>query len=176
MGGATGYVCLVRGLTGGLSPRGRGNPLGVSTAFLTSGSIPAWAGQPGVANRWHIPPWVYPRVGGATSPRTLEVLNLGGLSPRGRGNPLYSSKWHQANRSIPAWAGQPVPRQLLLPIQRQLVLPVHLLCVASLLCRISAVAGDVKLQDDGVMHHPVDGGRGGHGVGKDAFPLGEDQV
>ena len=26
------------------------------------------------------------------------------------------------------------------------------------------------------MHHPVDGGRRGHGVGEDALPLGEDQV
>ena len=45
-----------------------------------------------------------------------------------------------------------------------------------MLCRIGAVARDVKLQDDGVMHHPVDGRSGGHGVGEDAFPLGEDQV
>ena len=27
-----------------------------------------------------------------------------------------------------------------------------------------------------MVHHPVHGGGGGHGVGEDAFPLGEDQV
>ena len=59
---------------------------------------------------------------------------------------------------------------------RQSVLPVHLLGLASLLGRIGAVAGDVKLQDDGVVHDPVNRRGGGHGVGKDAFPLREDQV
>ena len=59
---------------------------------------------------------------------------------------------------------------------RQSVLPVHLLGVAPLLGSVGAVAGDVKLQDDGVMDHPVDCRGGGHGVGEDAFPLREDQV
>ena len=72
-----------------------------------------------------------------------------------------------------------VPRQLDLPIYRRLVLPVHLLdrgSLAALLGCVSPVAGDVKLQDDGVVHDPVYGRRGGHGVGEDAFPLREDQV
>ena len=60
--------------------------------------------------------------------------------------------------------------------KRPLFLPVHLLGLAPLLGGISPVAGDVKLEDDGVVHHPVDGRGGGHGVGEDAFPLGEDQV
>ena len=59
---------------------------------------------------------------------------------------------------------------------RQSVLPVHLLGLAPLLGCVGAVAGDVKLQDDGVMDHPVDCRGGGHGVGEDAFPLREDQV
>ena len=49
-------------------------------------------------------------------------------------------------------------------------------CLAPLLGSVGAVAGDVKLQDDGVVHHRVDGCGGGHGVGKDALPLREDQV
>ena len=61
-------------------------------------------------------------------------------------------------------------------VPHQLFLPVHLLGLTPLLGCIGAVAGDVKLQDDGVVHHPVNRRSGGHGVGKDAFPLGEDQV
>ena len=59
---------------------------------------------------------------------------------------------------------------------RQSVLPVHLLGLDALLGCVGAVAGDVKLQDDGVVHDPVNRRRGGHGVGEDAFPLREDQV
>ena len=59
---------------------------------------------------------------------------------------------------------------------RQSVLPVHLLGLAPLLGSIDPVAGDVKLQDDGVVHDPVNRRGGGHGVGEDALPLREDQV
>ena len=59
---------------------------------------------------------------------------------------------------------------------RQSVLPVHLLGLAPLLGSVGPVAGDVKLQDDGVVHDPVNRRGGGHGVGKDALPLREDQV
>ena len=59
---------------------------------------------------------------------------------------------------------------------RQSVLPVHLLGLAPLLGSVGAVAGDVKLQDDGVVHDPVNRRGGGHGVGEDALPLREDQV
>ena len=54
-----------------------------------------------------------------------------------------------------------VPRQLYLPIWRQSVLPVHLLSLTPLLGCISPVAGDVELQDDGVVHDPVNRRRGG---------------
>ena len=76
-----------------------------------------------------------------------------------------------ANAASEVVAADGVPRQLNLPNCRQLVLPVHLLCLAPLLSGVSPVAGHVKLQDDGVVHHPVDGGGGGHGVVEDAFPL-----
>ena len=59
---------------------------------------------------------------------------------------------------------------------RQSVLPVHLLGLDALLGSVGPVAGDVKLQDDGVVHDPVNRHGGGHGVGKDALPLREDQV
>ena len=59
---------------------------------------------------------------------------------------------------------------------RQSVLPVRLLGLDALLGSVGPVAGDVKLQDDGVVHDPVNCRGGGHGVGKDALPLREDQV
>ena len=58
----------------------------------------------------------------------------------------------------------------------QSVLPVHLLGLDALLGSVGPVAGDIKLQDDGVVHDPVNRRGGGHGVGKDALPLREDQV
>ena len=59
---------------------------------------------------------------------------------------------------MPVLAKAPrVPRQLFLPVWRQLFLPVHLLGLAPLLGRVGPVAGDVKLEDDGVMDHPVNG-------------------
>ena len=61
-------------------------------------------------------------------------------------------------------------------VPRQPYLPVHLLGQTPLLGCVGPVAGDVKLQDDGVMDHPVDGHRRSHGVGEDALPLREDQV
>ena len=45
---------------------------------------------------------------------------------------------------------------------RQSVLPVHLLGLAPLLGSVGPVAGDVKLQDDGVVHDPVNRRGGGH--------------
>ena len=48
---------------------------------------------------------------------------------------------------------------------RQSVLPVHLLGLDALLGSVGPVAGDVKLQDDGVVHDPVNRRGGGHGVG-----------
>ena len=55
-------------------------------------------------------------------------------------------------------------------------MPVRFLCLAPLLGSVGPVAGDVKLQDDGVAHDPVNRRGGGHRVRKDEFPLGEDQV
>ena len=53
-------------------------------ASFTPGSIPAWAG------------------------RTFSTsYSLDGLSPRGRGNPVGINDTPHAERSIPAWAGEP---------------------------------------------------------------------
>ena len=75
----------------------------------------------------------------------------------------------------PRWRGL-CPASTIFAGWRQSVLPVHLLGLAPLLGSVGPVAGDVKLQDDGVVHDPVNRRGGGHGVGKDALPLREDQV
>ena len=91
----------------GLSPRGRGNPSYLPFPATISGSIPAWAGEPAARRPRNSPRWVYPRVGGGTFPNLRAALNLGGLSPRGRGNQrLLRAPWGWAG-SIPAWAGEP---------------------------------------------------------------------
>ena len=73
-------------------------------------------------------------------------------------------------------SGRRCPASTIFAGWRRSVLPVHLLGLAPLLGSVGPVAGDVKLQDDGVVHDPVDCRSGGHGVGKDALPLREDQV
>ena len=60
-------------------------------------------------------------------------------------------------------------------VPRRPVLPVHLLCQTPLLGCIGPVAGDVKLQGYGVVHHPVNRRGGGHGIGEDVLPLRGDQ-
>ena len=74
------------------------------------------------------------------------------------------------------WDTRVCPASTIFAGWRQSVLPVHLLGLAPLLGSVGPVAGDVKLQDDGVVHDPVNRRGGGHGVGKDALPLREDQV
>ena len=107
MGGATrNEYCFVYLVTG-LSPRGRGNRILESRADCPKGSIPAWAGQPGLSSGSPASPRVYPRVGGATDPCNPMIQNRLGLSPRGRGNPLSYFPRQVELRSIPAWAGQP---------------------------------------------------------------------
>ena len=89
----------------------------------------------------------------------------------------YAVLWEEAQRTgARIFFADECPASTIFAGWRQSVLPVHLLGVAPLLGCVGAVAGDVKLQDDGVMDHPVDCRGGGHGVGEDAFPLREDQV
>ena len=37
----------------------------------------------------------------------------------------------------------------------------------------ASIAGDVELENDGLVHGAVDGFGGGHGVAEDGVPLGE---
>ena len=53
---------------------------------------------------------VYPRVCGGTARRGITIGFLRGLSPRVRGNRKYGSRRHLYMGSIPACAGEPLPR------------------------------------------------------------------
>ena len=92
----------------GLSPRGRGNPVGPSGYSGINRSIPAWAGKPASSSGSLSSPPVYPRVGGETLAKVEKSLNADGLSPRGRGNRRRAGGPRHRRGSIPAWAGKPV--------------------------------------------------------------------
>ena len=91
----------------GLSPRGRGNRAFQVPFIDRHRSIPAWAGQPLFLLRKAPGPWVYPRVGGATTAIKWGSRSMRGLSPRGRGNLGQPAALQECRGSIPAWAGQP---------------------------------------------------------------------
>ena len=91
----------------GLSPRGRGNPVGGYVEPFHHGSIPAWAGKPHPDRRSAEAPAVYPRVGGETPQSASSSQAAAGLSPRGRGNPPTAGSGCVDGGSIPAWAGKP---------------------------------------------------------------------
>ena len=107
MGGATEPGAWAVNDGAGLSPRGRGNRHYGSGIVFILRSIPAWAGQPVNVRRSGIWSGGYPRVGGATLPRSVAVVSIAGLSPRGRGNRKRGRVETRDRRSIPAWAGQP---------------------------------------------------------------------
>ena len=91
----------------GLSPRVRGNPMGIMAARERRGSIPACAGEP----RKPGPPTrgarVYPRVCGGTRPSGVPAKSGEGLSPRVRGNRRTVPRRRLPPGSIPACAGEP---------------------------------------------------------------------
>ena len=92
----------------GLSPRGRGNRRRILPGPAGQGSIPAWAGEPGIAHTARCLPTVYPRVGGGTRGGGWLRVSMVGLSPRGRGNLPVSEYEVSGDGSIPAWAGEPL--------------------------------------------------------------------
>ena len=92
----------------GLSPRGRGNPSSSPGVNVQIRSIPAWAGEPCWQRHTKRARKVYPRVGGGTASAIASAGRHEGLSPRGRGNPVRRRRAGDADRSIPAWAGEPI--------------------------------------------------------------------
>ena len=91
----------------GLSPRVRGNLWPSYWLSVTTGSIPACAGEPGKAKIVYGPKEVYPRVCGGTPCNGSGHLPPMGLSPRVRGNRLGSEPTGNVTGSIPACAGEP---------------------------------------------------------------------
>ena len=91
----------------GLSPRGRGSHLGDFPRRPDGGSIPAWAGEPGVRRAGLVPNRVYPRVGGGAKIEGVTPSRSSGLSPRGRGSLGAVDVLDDLVGSIPAWAGEP---------------------------------------------------------------------
>ena len=79
-------------------------------------SIPAWAGEPAWTGISQTGMRVYPRVGGGTTDRTVTAIFDDGLSPRGRGNRYHLEGHLVADRSIPAWAGEPAGRIPAIPM------------------------------------------------------------
>ena len=96
----------------GLSPRVRGNRVGVAERVSRDRSIPACAGEPS-GDPLHLQRTsVYPRVcGGTRRPSPLRGC-MSGLSPRVRGNRTDNVASQLCQGSIPACAGEPVPYPL----------------------------------------------------------------
>ena len=92
---------------GGLSPRVRGNPVGIGYAADRIGSIPACAGEPAARPVGQPRAGVYPRVCGGTLQAVCYRCIRMGLSPRVRGNPEGGARHRAEIGSIPACAGEP---------------------------------------------------------------------
>ena len=106
VGGGNGGVRRTGRVAGGLSPRGRGKQSRAACPGDSSRSIPAWAGETKDDPEIQGVGKVYPRVGGGNPVEKAAGANPHGLSPRGRGKPRPQGLVNQADRSIPAWAGE----------------------------------------------------------------------
>ena len=102
----------------GLSPRVRGNPLTRPPGTGAARSIPACAGEPGLPIPGRLRQQVYPRVCGGTPFFSATGTSSTGLSPRVRGNPAILGAARNDSRSIPACAGEPRFRLLLVPLAK----------------------------------------------------------
>ena len=98
--GGQGGVC-------GLSPRVRGNLAALVITWDWPGSIPACAGEPGSRGDVMLRGQVYPRVCGGTLVTQRARADVGGLSPRVRGNRGAACSSFVSFGSIPACAGEP---------------------------------------------------------------------
>ena len=107
MGGEALYAGQNQALSDGPSPRGRGSRGRAGAVGAAGGSIPAWAGKPGLSGAASATTRVHPRVGGEAAFFASPSTSRQGPSPRGRGSPRRRPGGHQRGGSIPAWAGKP---------------------------------------------------------------------
>ena len=105
-------------ITQGLSPRVRGNRLGMTQSLPQAGSIPAGAGEPPGAGAVGACARVYPRGCGGTPPHEVVKAQASGLSPRVRGNPQCRPAYRACSGSIPAGAGEPSSGSQAAPTRR----------------------------------------------------------
>ena len=105
--GGTVAETQTRGAVHGLSPRVRGNPRLHSQVYARRRSIPACAGEPFGQAFEKCVLAVYPRVCGGTSGFREGNEQIGGLSPRVRGNRSCGVASDAPDGSIPACAGEP---------------------------------------------------------------------
>ena len=105
--GGTGRKFVGGGCLCGLSPRVRGNHEISRRHAVSKGSIPACAGEPGRGTSISTAAGVYPRVCGGSEFRIAKAREVGGLSPRVRGNHLCQGQRRPQRGSIPACAGEP---------------------------------------------------------------------
>ena len=106
VGGGNADAAIRFGSGRGLSPRGRGKLPACRTPIVIRRSIPAWAGETAHGSARHCRRQVYPRVGGGNATSRRPSLSTTGLSPRGRGKPVFTMYNKRYSRSIPAWAGE----------------------------------------------------------------------
>ena len=88
----------------------RGNRRPGAVGRHLRGTIPACAGEPHTSSSRSCGHRDYPRVCGGTILQGLRELQRGGLSPRVRGNRAGSSCSASGTGTIPACAGEPMPR------------------------------------------------------------------
>ncbi len=105
--GATLTVKVLGTTLSGLSPHARGNRASCPGCAMTTGSIPARAGQPGVVSWLRYDHRVYPRTREATTTCPTIRQHRQGLSPHARGNRQPRLQPRSRWGSIPARAGQP---------------------------------------------------------------------
>ena len=94
----------------GLSPRVRGNRSRGAGQLAPGRSIPARAGEPMKATTSSRVTGVYPRACGGTPGAQNATVTRSGLSPRVRGNLVQEGQLGGRVGSIPARAGEPLPR------------------------------------------------------------------
>ena len=109
VGGGNSYRVEASLQSTGLSPRGRGKRGRNGNWPLFRRSIPAWAGETGLAVISPAEKGVYPRVGGGNPGQLPPSPQARGLSPRGRGKPAHPGERETGIWSIPAWAGETRP-------------------------------------------------------------------